>query len=138
MNTPAAKTPRTPPTSRWSDHAVEQLVGRLLQTGVLAAAAIVLVGGVLLLVRHGSAPVSYSVFHGEPELLRSIGAIVRGALAMDPQAVVQLGLLLLIATPVARVALTLVAFILQHDRTYVLITSVVLALLLYGLIFDKT
>jgi uncharacterized membrane protein len=130
-------TPRTSQ-SRWSDHAVEQGVGRLLQVGVLVAAGVVLIGAILLLARQGGAPVSYSVFHGEPELLRSIGAIVRGALALDPAAVVQLGLLLLIATPVARVAFTLVAFVLQRDRTYVLITSIVLALLLYGLLLGKT
>ncbi len=50
----------------------------------------------------------------------------------------QLGLVLLIATPVARVAFTLVAFVLQRDRTYVVdhVRSV-LALLLYGLLFGR-
>ena len=123
--------------SRWSDHAVEQLVGRLLQLGVLAAAVVVLIGGGLLLAQHGGAPASYSVFRGEPELLRSIVSIVRGAVSMDSRAIVQLGLLLLILTPVARVAFTLVAFALQRDRTYVVVTAIVLVLLLYGLVYGK-
>ena len=130
----------TPPPAaeqRWTDHAVEQLVGRLLQFGVLLAALVVLAGGLLILAQHGRAPANYSVFHGEPELLRSILPIVRGAFAGSSDAIVQLGLLLLIATPVARVALTLVAFMLQRDRTYVLITTIVLTLLLYGLLFNK-
>jgi uncharacterized membrane protein len=59
-------------------------------------------------------------------------------MAAQSESIVQLGLLLLIATPVARVALTLVAFILQRDRTYVGVTALVLALLLYGLLFGKT
>jgi uncharacterized membrane protein len=124
-------------TSRWTDHAVEQLIGRLLQIGVLLAALVVLVGGALVLAQHGGATASYAVFRGEPELLRSIGSIVHGAFAMDSRAIVQLGLLLLIATPIARVAFTLAAFALQRDRTYVLVTAIVLTLLLYGFIYGK-
>ena len=123
--------------SRWSDHAVEQLIGRLLQFGVLLAAAVVLLGGVLLLAQHGGAHVSYAVFSPGPEQLRSIRGILRGLLDMDSKAVVQLGLVLLIATPVARVAFTLIAFILQRDRTYVVITTIVLAILLYGLVLGR-
>ncbi len=120
---------------RISDHTVEQVVGRMLQLGVLLAAIVVLIGAVLLLLQHGSEPVSYVAFSGEPERLRSVAGIVRGALTMQSDAVVQLGLLLLIATPIARVALTLVAFAIQRDRAYVVITLIVLALLLYGLVF---
>jgi uncharacterized membrane protein len=126
------------PEGRWTDHAVEQLIGRLLQVGVLLAALVVVVGGVLLLMQHGSEPVpAYAVFHGEPDFLTSIVAIGRGALAGNSAAIVQFGLLLLIATPIARVAFTLVAFALQRDRTYVGITMVVLALLLYGLLYGQ-
>jgi len=127
----------TNPPTRFSDHAVEQVVGRLLQLGVLIAAVVVLAGGALLLAQHGSSPAAFSTFHGEPDALRSIGGIVTGVVSLHSEAIVQLGLLLLIATPVARVAFTLVAFILQRDRTYVLITTLVLALLLYGLVFGK-
>jgi uncharacterized membrane protein len=49
---------------------------------------------------------------------------------------VQLGVILLIATPVARVALTLVAFAVQRDRIYVALTAVVLIVLLYGLFWS--
>ena len=126
------------PEGRWSDHAVEQLIGQLLRYGVLFAAVVTLAGGVLFLAQHGGEPAAYSVFRGEPELLRSIAAIVRGTIALQSEAIVQLGLLLLIATPVARVALTLGTFIIQRDRAYVLITLLVLTLLLYGLIFGKT
>ena len=123
--------------SRWSDHAVEQLIGRLLQIGVLVAAAVVIIGAGLVFAQHGGKPVSYAVFRGEPGYLRSISGIVHGALAMDSLAIVQLGLLLLIATPVARVAFTFVAFALQRDRMYMAITALVLALLLYGLLLGR-
>ncbi|MEP6491078.1 MAG: DUF1634 domain-containing protein [bacterium] len=124
----------TEPSGRWSDHEVEQLIGRLLQIGVGLAALVTIAGGVLLLMQHGASRPTYSVFHGEPEHLTSLGGIWRGAMAMRSESIVQLGIVLLIATPVARVAFTLVAFVLQRDRTYVFITTLVLALLLYGLV----
>ena len=121
--------------SRVSDDAVEQLIGRLLQIGVLIAAAITLVGGTLLLIQHGRSPVDYSTFRGEPSYLRSLSGIVAAAFQRDTRAIVQLGLAFLIATPIARVAFTLVAFSLQRDRVYVGVTLLVLALLLFGLLF---
>jgi uncharacterized membrane protein len=134
QNTPSAGRVTEAP---WSDHRVEQIIGRLLQIGVLVAAAVVIVGGAALLAQYGDTTADFRVFRAEPSALRSIGGIVRGALALDSRAVVQLGLVLLIATPVARVALTLVAFILQRDRLYVAVTSLVLALLLYGLLWGR-
>jgi uncharacterized membrane protein len=118
-----------------TDYEVDQVIGRLLQVGVLIAAAVVLVAGILLLKQSGSALAAYSVFRGQPAELRSIDGVVRGVAAADSAAIVQLGLLLLIATPIARVAFTLVAFAIQRDRTFVIITSIVLALLLFGLVF---
>ncbi len=122
---------------RVSDHEVQQAIGRVLRVGVVVAAIVTAFGGVLLLVQHGGSPVAHSTFQGVPSFLQSIGGIVHGALAFNGDAIAQLGLLLLIATPVARVAFTLVAFAIQRDRTYVLITSIVLALLVYALVFGK-
>lgn len=122
---------------RWSDHEVEQLIGRLLQIGVLVAAGVVLIGGVMLLVQHGSRPVEFATFSTAASPLQGLAGIFRGALALDSMAIVQLGLVLLIATPVMRVALTLVAFALQRDRLYMLLTAIVLGLLLYGLVWGR-
>jgi uncharacterized membrane protein len=121
--------------SRPSDHAVEQLVGRLLQIGVALSALVVITGGIKLLVQHGGEIPVYTPFRGEPTELSTLGGIVKGALATDARSIIQFGLLLLISTPILRVAFTWVAFLLQRDRLYVLITSVVLVLLLYGLIY---
>jgi uncharacterized membrane protein len=123
------------PRRRSTDRQVEQVIGRLLQVGVLVAAAIVLVGGVALLIQHGGTPADYHVFRGEPEALRHVDGILLGVLARDASAIVQLGLVVLIATPVARVALTLVAFLVQRDRTFVALTALVFALLVYGLVW---
>jgi uncharacterized membrane protein len=85
--------------------------------------------------QHGRSPADYGTFRGEPDYLRSLVGILRAALSVDSRAIVQLGLVLLIATPIARVAFTLVAFALQRDRVYVGVTLLVLALLLFGLLF---
>jgi len=120
---------------RVSDHAIQQGIGNVLRAGVLIAGGVTLIGGLLLLAQHGGDPAAFGTFRGEPPLLKSLAGIVRGALTFDGTALAQLGLVLLIATPVARVALTLVAFAIQKDRTYVVITAIVLALLVYGFVF---
>ena len=119
------------------DYRVEQIIGRLLQLGVLLAALVVLIGGVILLVHSGSDIAGFQTFRGESAALRNVTAIIGSAFHGDSRGIVQLGLLLLIATPVARVALTLGAFIIQRDRLYIVTTSIVLALLLYGLIWGR-
>lgn len=120
---------------RISDHAVEQFIGRVLQIGVLIAAAVTLVGGVLLLMKKGGTVPAFSPFKGQPAYLTSVNGIVQAVHEGRSEALVQLGILLLIAVPIVRVACTLVAFVLQRDKTYVLITLVVLGLLMYGLLF---
>lgn len=127
----AATSPRG---TRWTDERVEQWIGTLLRWGVIVAATVASAGAVVYLVRYGGAPAHYARFHGVPRGLDSVGGVLAGATRLRSRWVMQLGLLLLIATPVARVALGLVSFVLQRDRTYVVVTSIVLALLLYGLL----
>ena len=119
------------------DERIEQVIGRLLQFGVLTAAIVVVIGGIFVFAQYGHLPANFQHFRGEDPALRTVGGIIRAALTGDSRAIVQLGLVLLIATPVARVALTLGAFLIQRDRLYVLTTSIVLALLLYGLIWGR-
>jgi uncharacterized membrane protein len=120
-------------TRQWTDQNVEELIGMLLRVGVTLASAVVLFGGTVYLVRHGLAAPQYHVFVGEPTDLRTLSGIVKDALAFRGRGLIQLGLLLLIATPVARVAFSVVAFAIQRDRLYVGVTLVVLAVLMYSL-----
>jgi uncharacterized membrane protein len=117
----------------WTDERVEWVIGTLLRWGVILAAAVVLAGGVMYLARYGSTIPDYRVFRGEPSDLRNVSGIVTDAVSWHIRGLIMFGLLLLIATPVARVAFSVVAFALQRDRTYVVVTLIVLAALLYGL-----
>ena len=118
----------------WNDQRIEIIIGTLLRSGVMLAAAVVLLGAVLYLARHGHEPANYSTFHGEPQSLKSPKDIVHGVTDLHARAIIQLGLLLLIATPVARVAFSAVAFAIERDYMYVLITLMVLAILTYSLL----
>jgi uncharacterized membrane protein len=115
------------------DLQMEIVVGALLRTGVLVSACVVLAGGIVYLIRHGKALPDYHTFHGEPEHLRSIKDIVLMAVSLRGRNIIQLGALLLIATPVARVAFSVYGFAREGDRKYVVITLVVLGLLIYSL-----
>ena len=117
----------------WDDLEIEIIIGALLRTGVILAAAVVLLGAGVYLAHYGLDAVNYSTFHGDPAFLRSLTGIVRGALHLDGRAIIQLGLLILIATPVARVGFSAVAFAIERDSMYVGITLFVLAVLLYSL-----
>lgn len=106
----------------------------MLRFGVLTAAVVAAAGGALFLTQHGGESVQYAVFRGEPTELSSLVGILRGAWHLEARALTQLGLVLLIATPVARVALSLVGFLMERDRKYQIITLVVLLILLGSLV----
>ena len=117
----------------WNDDRVQWVIGTLLRWGVILAAATVLAGGVMYFGSCGSTIPDYKVFRGVPPELRVVTGIVREAVSLNPLGLIQFGLLLLIATPVARVAFSVAAFALQRDRTYVVVTLFVLAVVLLGL-----
>jgi uncharacterized membrane protein len=119
--------------SAWTDKEFDALLGKVLRTGVLLAAAVVLCGGVAYLLRHGHDVPDYHVFRGEPIDLRSVSGIVSDARSLSGRGSIQLGLLLLIATPIARVVFSVIGFLKQRNWMYVAITLVVLMLLAYSL-----
>lgn len=120
------------------DRRMDEIIGTLLRTGVILAAAVVLLGGAVYLARHHTPVTNYSAFQGEPEEFTTVRGIMRQARASSGPGLIQLGLLILIATPVARVAFSFFAFSYQRDWTYVVITAIVLASLLYSLLSARS
>jgi uncharacterized membrane protein len=115
-----------------SDERVEGIIGNLLRIGVILSALVVFAGGLLYLLREGRqrAP-DFGTF--TPEELRSPGDILHESAQLHSLGLIMLGLLLLIATPVARVIFSVAAFALQRDYLYVIFTLIVLSVLLYSL-----
>ncbi|HEX4006498.1 MAG TPA: DUF1634 domain-containing protein [Acidobacteriaceae bacterium] len=121
----------------WNDKRIETWVGAMLQTGVLLAATIVLAGGILYLTQNRGPRADYGHFHGEPQQLTTLSGVMHGVEHFDARCIIMLGLLVLMATPVARVGMCVVGFLFERDKLYVLVSSVVLVILLYSLFFHK-
>jgi uncharacterized membrane protein len=119
--------------STLTDQRMETLMGRLLQVGVLAAASLVAMGGVFYLLRHGQQPVAYATFLPEPLPLRHPSRLLHQLRRSGAQAMLVLGILVLLATPVCRVIFAVVSFAIERDRLYVVISGIVLAVLLFGI-----
>jgi len=134
---PAAQAPARQTTFQpqpWRDRRMELILGNLLRSGVLLSAAVVLWGGCIYLSRHAHEPANYRVFLGEPSEFRTIPGVIRSVMNGRGRGLIQVGLLLLIATPIARVAFSVAGFAIERDRMYVAFTLIVLAILLYSLV----
>jgi len=112
---------------------LEVEIGILLRVGVSLAATLVAIGGLLFLAHNAAAHFDYHVFRSEPPDLRGVEGVSRRAMAGSGRAIIQAGLIVLIATPVLRVALSAAVFARQRDWIYTAFTLAVLALLGYGL-----
>lgn len=118
---------------RWNDDQMRNFMGTLLRVGVVVAAFLVVVGGIFFLIQHPNEQFDYSLFKGEPDKFRQVHLIVMEAFNFRGRAIIQLGLLVLIATPVARVILSLIGFVIERDWIYTIITAAVLIILSFSL-----
>jgi uncharacterized membrane protein len=121
----------------WNDKRVEAWVGMMLRIGVMLAAAVVLVGGVMYMARKRGPRPDYSTFHGEPPAYSTLHGAATGIATLEPRSIIMFGLLLLIATPIARVGMCVVGFSFERDRMYVVVSSLVLVILLYSIFFHR-
>ncbi|MFY9802514.1 MAG: DUF1634 domain-containing protein [Candidatus Acidiferrales bacterium] len=116
-----------------SDKTIEIFLGKLLRSGVILAAIVVFAGGAWYVAQARNSVPNYKTFHGEPATLTHVTEIVHDAISLNPLGWIQLGLLLLIATPVARVVFSVMGFAMERDWMYVVFTLIVLGTLLYSL-----
>lgn len=121
----------------WDDQTMDEIISNMLRVGVMVAAFLVLLGGVMSLFQHSASILDYQHFHGEPRTLRDPVSILWGAAHGHAGEIIQLGLLVLILTPIARVVMCVVGFYKQRDRLYFAVSGLVLAVLLYSLGFAR-
>jgi uncharacterized membrane protein len=110
----------------------DTMLGNVLRAGVLISAVVVVWGGIVYLSDPATATPDYHVFRSEPENLRSVSGIISDAKALDGRGLIQFGVLVLIATPIARVVFSVAGFAGQRDWLYVGVTVIVLVLLIYS------
>jgi uncharacterized membrane protein len=116
------------------DKDIEQVMGNLLRSGVIISAVVTSTGGIMYLVMHGGiAQPSYAVFSGVPAQYTSAAAILHGVKEFDSSSIMQFGILLLIATPVARILFSILSFMRERDYLYVVISTIVLSIIAFSL-----
>ena len=108
---------------------MELLIGNLLRVGVLLSALVITLGGLVYLRHQAAAVPDYGVFKGEPTDLRTASGIINDVRHWHGRGIIQLGVLILIATPVARVVFLLFAFVRERDYLYFSVALLVLAVL---------
>jgi uncharacterized membrane protein len=116
-----------------SDQDIEKTMGNLLRYGVLTSLFVVLVGAVFYLFQHGSETSNYKKFLGEPKRFSQIKEVWHSALQGRGRYIIQLGLFILIATPIARIVFSIIGYILERDYLYIVLTLIVLSVILYSL-----
>jgi len=126
--------PRSPSPDDAGDERMAGVISFALRAGVLLSAALVLLGAILYLARHGGSLPLYHTFPAESRPFRGLGGVLSSALAGRGRSIILLGLLVLIATPAIRVLLSFVGFVALRDRVYVLVSGIVLIILAASLL----
>ena len=118
-------------------------IGGLLRYGVIVSCIITSFGGIVYFMQHSTPMTDYTPvpsgeeFEGVAVYLRSLSGILSGVLAFDGAAIIQLGVCVLIATPILRVAFSALAFFKERDYLYVAITLLVLAIIFANMLLLK-
>jgi uncharacterized membrane protein len=119
----------------YGDKKMEVLMGNMLRYGVLISALFVFSGAVMYLVQHGHEKPQYHLFSGEPHRFINLIQVFRNSIEGKARSIIQLGLLILIATPIARIVFSIIGFILEKDYLYLIITVMVLLVIIVSLLF---
>jgi uncharacterized membrane protein len=114
----------------WQDKDIEVALGNLLRWGVILSSVVVLFGGVIYLIHHGGALPDYKTFHGLLQPYHTLSDILSGVKEIKGEAIIQLGVILLIATPIARIVFSIIGFIREKDILYIFIALIVLGIII--------
>ncbi|WP_295797524.1 DUF1634 domain-containing protein [Mucilaginibacter sp.] len=111
---------------KFKDTDIQSLIGKVLCGGMIVSMSIVFFGGIFYVVRHGHSIPDYKTFTGIPSFM---GSLIVAATNLKGQAIIQLGIVLLIATPILRVICSTIGFVLEKDYLYVGISLLVLLII---------
>ena len=120
--------------SKFKDTDIQALIGQVLRVGMISSISIVFIGGIFYLYRHGQTVADYSIFKGIPAFVQHADGILNGILNFKGQAIIQAGIILLIATPVLRVMFSAIGFVLEKDYMYLGISILVLFIIFMSML----
>ncbi|SFM89545.1 Uncharacterized membrane protein [Chitinophaga sp. YR627] len=116
---------------KFDDIDLATVIAKALRTGVISAFACMLTGGIAYLIKHGNDQSRFTTF----TLTRiKISDIFSGLSFLDSRSIVYAGLILLIATPVMRILLSVFSFVLEKDYFYTAVTLLVLLIIFFSII----
>jgi uncharacterized membrane protein len=120
--------------NKFTDKDMQAIIGWILRIGVSTSMILVFIGGIFFLYRHGNSIPDYRDFKGVPYFIHNTDGIIAGVLNLKGQAIIQLGIVMLIATPVIRVTFSAIGFILEKDYLYMVISIIVLLIILASML----
>jgi len=115
--------------AKFKDTDIQSLIGHVLRAGTVISISVVFFGGIIYLFRHGQTVADYRQFKGIPDFVSHVDTLFDGAFHMRGQAIIQLGIVLLIGTPVLRVIFSAIGFAIEKDYLYVFISVLVLLII---------
>lgn len=116
--------------SNFKDRDIQLLIGWILRAGVIISMLIALVGGIIYISRHGHEHISYIQFKGVPDFVHTPQGIWQGTLHLRGRAIIQLGIVLLVCTPVLRVIVSGIGFLAEKDYLYTGVSLLVLLIII--------
>ena len=116
-----------------TDKTIEKIMGNLLRYGVLISALVVMTGGIVYVFQHGFDIANYRKFVSEPKRLRDFSLILDGVIHGRGRSIIQFGVFVLIATPIARIVFSIIGYLLEKDYLYLVLTMIVLMIILLNL-----
>lgn|ERR1700761_978987 len=119
---------------KFKDADMQLIIGWILRSGVAVSMVIVVIGGLFFLYRHGHSVPDFRTFKGVPDFISTPEGVFNGVIHLKGQAIIQLGIVLLIATPVLRVIFAGIGFLLEKDYLYTLISLIVLLIIIISMI----
>ena len=114
---------------KFKDKDMQLIIGWLLRLGWVIDVTIVIIGGIMYLLRHGRTTADYTTFRGVPDFIYPPG-IIRGIFDFKARAIIQAGIILLIATPVLRVIFSAIGFLMEKDYLYIAVSLLVLLIII--------
>jgi uncharacterized membrane protein len=118
----------------WDDEKIEMILSNLLRWGVIVSSVVVLTGGIVYLLNNGNKVPQYHTFQGLLKPFHNLREVVNGTLKGKGQAIIQLGVAMLIATPVARIVFSIVGFAKEKDWLYIFISFIVLGIIVTSVV----
>lgn len=115
---------------RFTDKNLQTIISAVLRNGVWLVLLFASIGGVLYVLQHGHEPVNYSVFIEKEQTIGEIFSTVFNHIQLgEAEAIIFVSVLILFLTPLLRLLLSLVSFVLEKDYMYVVITLIVLSII---------